>query len=118
MYGGADNTREGTVLGVDQVTYKTAKPEKASQPAQAPFTLKVNGNAYPFTPEQMALMEGKAFVQADKLLLGLTGKTSAYKQDEVNIQGKAFLPVSKVAKALGFTTKWDEKEKVVSLEKK
>ena len=117
MYGGADNTREGTVLGVDKVTYTTTKPEEAEDTATAPFALKVNGHAYPYTPEQLKVDKGIAYVQADKLLLGLTGKTEGFKQDEVLLDGKAFLPVKKVAEALGYTATWDEKG-IMSLEKK
>lgn len=118
MYGGADNTREGTVLGVDEVAYRTSKPQQAASAAAAPFTLKVNGHAYPFTPEQLLLDKETAYVQADKLSLALTGKTDSFKRDEVVLQGKAFVPVVKAAAALGLAASWDAEEKVMSLEKK
>ncbi|HZG79728.1 MAG TPA: gamma-glutamyltransferase, partial [Brevibacillus sp.] len=118
MYGGADDTREGTVLGVDAVSYKSSKPEAARLETNSPFTLKVNGHTYPYTAEQKALRKGIAYIQADKLLLGLNGGAQAFKSDAVQIDGKEFLPVKKVAEKLGYSVSWDAKERTIHLEKK
>lgn len=118
MYGGADDTREGTVLGVDAVSYKSSRPEAARLTTNRPFTLKVNGHTYPFTAEQKALKNGTAYIQADKLLLGLNGGAQAFKSDAVQIDGKAFLPVKMVAEKLGYSVTWDAKEWTIHLEKK
>jgi len=118
MYGGADDTREGTVLGVDAVSYKSSRPEASPITAKGTFTLKVNGNTYPYTAEQKALRNGIAYIQADKLLLGLAGEAETFKNDAVQIDGKAFLPVKMVAEKLGYSVTWDAKEWTIHLEKK
>jgi gamma-glutamyltranspeptidase / glutathione hydrolase len=117
MYGGADNTREGTVLGVDAVAYTSAEPEPLPPAKPGPFVLKVNGHVYPYTAEQKALVNGTAYVEAKKLLLGLGGNPSRFQQDVVTLGGKAFLPVKPVAEALGYTVSWDAKEAAVLLKK-
>jgi gamma-glutamyltranspeptidase/glutathione hydrolase len=87
MYGGADNTREGTVMGVDAVDYISAKPEPEHPAKKGAFTLKVNGNSFPYTAAQVALQNGTAYIQADKLLLGLNGEAADYQQYAVPMQG-------------------------------
>lgn len=118
MYGGVDNTREGTVLSVDGGSFKTSKPAPAPQVDKGAFTLKVNGNTYPFTAEQKILRNGTAYIQADKLLLGLNGGAEAFKSDEVQINEESFLPVKKVAEKLGYSVSWDAQEWTIHLEKK
>ncbi|WP_432803544.1 gamma-glutamyltransferase [Brevibacillus borstelensis] len=117
MYGGADNTREGTVLGVDAVAYTSAEPPAPKESPKAAFQIKVNGNLYPYTADQLAWYKGEPYVQADKLLLGLHAKPGSFQSEQAFIDGRAFLPVKKVAEGLGFTVTWDAKEKVVSLQK-
>ncbi|MFF2288090.1 gamma-glutamyltransferase [Peribacillus butanolivorans] len=116
MYGGADNTREGTVQGVYNVSYKSKKPKEIKEEKKGPFTLKVNGAVYPYTAEQMKLINEKPYIQSDKLLLGLgvigTGDLETFKPDK-----KSYLPVIKVAKSLGYKAKWNEKDKEALLEK-
>lgn len=118
MYGGVDNTREGTVLSVDGGSYHTSKPTPAPQADKGVFTLKVNGNTYPYTAEQKVLRNGTAYIQADKLLLGLNGGAEAFKNDAVQINGEPFLPVKKVAEKLGYSVSWDAQEWTIQLEKK
>lgn len=116
MYGGADNTREGTVQGVYNVSYKSKQPKEIKEEKKGPFTLKVNGAVYPYTAEQMKLIDEKPYIQSDKLLLGLgaigTGDLETFKPDK-----KSYLPVLRVAKSLGYKTKWNEKDKEALLEK-
>ncbi|MGE7903113.1 gamma-glutamyltransferase [Peribacillus sp. NPDC094092] len=116
MYGGADNTREGTVQGVYNVSYKSKKPKEIKEEKKGPFTLKVNGAVYPYTAEQMKLIDEKPYIQSDKLLLGLgaigTGDLETFKPDK-----KSYLPVLRVAQSLGYKAKWKEKEKEALLEK-
>lgn len=122
MYGGADNTREGTVLGVDGVNFVAGKPTTIEAGAKVPFRLKVNGTAYPYTAEQTVLENGIGYIQAEKLLLGLTGEPSEFlsrfQKETVTIQGKAYLPVKNVAEALGFTVTWNQKEQAIELSEK
>ncbi|MFB9757160.1 gamma-glutamyltransferase [Ectobacillus funiculus] len=116
MYGGADDTREGTVLGVDAVSYTSKEPRAIKEEEKGPFTFKVNGNVYPYTAKQMKLIDGKPFIQSDKLLLGLgvieSTDLETYKSDK-----NSYLPVVKVADSLGYKVSWNEEEKVVLLEK-
>ncbi|MFY0780878.1 gamma-glutamyltransferase [Peribacillus simplex] len=116
MYGGADNTREGTVQGVYNVSYKSKQPKEIKDEKKGPFTLKVNGAVYPYTAEQMKLIDEKPYIQSDKLLLGLgaigTGDLETFKPDK-----KSYLPVLRVAKSLGYKAKWNEKDKEALLEK-
>ena len=116
MYGGADNTREGTVQGVYNVSYKSKKPKEIKEEKKGPFTLKVNGAVYPYSAEQMKLIDEKPYIQSDKLLLGLgaigTGDLETFKPDK-----KSYLPVLRVAQSLGYKTKWNEKDKEALLEK-
>jgi gamma-glutamyltranspeptidase / glutathione hydrolase len=116
MYGGADNTREGTVLGVDAVSYKSKEPKEIKEEKKGPFTFKVNSNVYPYTAGQMKIIDGKPYIQSDKLLLGLgvieSRDLMIYQSDK-----KSYLPVIKVAESLGYEVNWNEKEKVVQLEK-
>ncbi|MDG4849956.1 gamma-glutamyltransferase [Peribacillus frigoritolerans] len=116
MYGGADNTREGTVQGVYDVSHKSKKPKEIKEEKKGPFTLKVNGAVYPYTADQMKLIDDKPYIQSDKLLLGLgviqTRDLETFKPDK-----KSYLPVLGVAKSLGYKTKWNEKDKEALLEK-
>ncbi|MEF2094460.1 gamma-glutamyltransferase [Bacillus sp. CFBP9009] len=116
MYGGADNTREGTVLGVDGVSYKSKQPREMKEEKKGPFTLKVNGAVYPYTAKQMKLIDGKPYIQSDKLLLGLDA-IETVDLKIFNPDKKSYLPVLKVAKSLGYKAKWNEKDKVALLEK-
>lgn len=116
MYGGADTTREGTVLGVDAVAYKSAQPEVQPAPPGGPFILKVNGIEYPYTAEQKRMLNGTAYIQADKLLLGLKGEFASFKNRAVAIDGRGFLPVKKVAEALGYKVEWNEAERTLQLQ--
>ncbi|MDM5212844.1 gamma-glutamyltransferase [Peribacillus sp. NJ4] len=116
MYGGADNTREGTVQGVYNVSYKSKQPKEIKEEKKGPFTLKVNGAVYPYTADQMKLIDEKPYIKSDKLLLGLgaigTGDLETFKPDK-----KSYLPVLRVAKSLGYKAKWNEKDKEALLEK-
>ncbi|KKI91293.1 gamma-glutamyltranspeptidase [Bacillus sp. SA1-12] len=116
MYGGADNTREGTVLGVDAVSYKSKEPKEIKEEIKGPFTLKVNGAVYPYTADQMKIIDGKPYIQSDKLLLGL-GVIESTDLMIYQSNKKSYLPVIKVAESLGYEVNWNEREKVVLLEK-
>ncbi|MED3986794.1 gamma-glutamyltransferase [Peribacillus simplex] len=116
MYGGADNTREGTVQGVYNVSYKSKKPKEIKEEKKGPFTLKVNGAVYPYTAEQMKLIDEKPYIQSDKLLLGL-GVIQSEDLETFKPDKKSYLPVLRVAKSLGYKAKWNEKDKEALLEK-
>ena len=116
MYGGADNTREGTVLGVDSITYTAKKRAEIKEEKKGPFTVKVNDNVYPYEANQMKIIDGKPYIQSDKLLLGLGAiDTSELKTFKAN--NNSYLPVIKTAKALGYIVDWNEKDHVILLEK-
>lgn len=117
MYGGADNTREGTVLGVDAVKSTVEKPKAAEQPEKGTFTLKVNKIAYPYTASQVVIQNGTSYVQADKLLLGLGLKANRVKAAAISVGGKSYLPVRSVAEEAGYKVSWNNEERVVLLEK-
>ena len=71
---------------------------------------------YPFTDKQVKLIDGKPYVQSDRLLLGLgVIDSSDLKLYKPNYH--SYLSVIKVAKSLGYKVKWDDEKKVVSLEK-
>ncbi|MFF2459841.1 gamma-glutamyltransferase [Peribacillus simplex] len=116
MYGGADNTREGTVLGVDGISYTSKKPKEIKEEEKGPFTFKVNGYVYPYQANQMKIIDGKPYIQSDKLLLGLgviySRDLKTYKTNK-----NSYLSVIKTAKALGYKVDWNEKDKVILLEK-
>lgn len=116
MYGGADNTREGTVLGVDAISYTSKQPKEIKEEKKGPFTLKVNGTVYPYTADQMKLLNGTPYIQSDKLLLGLgaidSSDLNAYKPHK-----RSYLPVLKVAQSLGYEVTWNEETKEVLLQK-
>jgi gamma-glutamyltranspeptidase/glutathione hydrolase len=116
MYGGADTTREGTVLGVDNVSFTVDQPAEATPVEKGPFSVKVNGYVYPFTAEQLVIEDGISYVQADKLLLGLGADPTQFAQVLVTINGKAFLPIKQVAEDLGYNVSWDGSDNVVSLD--
>ncbi|MCM3066698.1 gamma-glutamyltransferase [Priestia flexa] len=116
MYGGADNTREGTVLGVDRFSYKAKQPKPIQEQKEGPFTVKVNNVEYPYTHDQLKLIDGKPYVQADKLLLGLgllkTSDLKMYKPTK-----HSYLPAATTAVVAGFEVEWDEEKKELSLER-
>ncbi|WP_407649429.1 gamma-glutamyltransferase [Brevibacillus composti] len=117
MYGGADNTREGTVLGVDAVAFTSAEPPAPAKEEKAAFAVKVNGHVYPYTAEQLVLWNGEPYVQAEKLLLGLGGDPDAFQSERISLNGRSYLSVKKAGEGLGYTVEWDAKEAVVSLQK-
>ncbi|MCR8644582.1 gamma-glutamyltransferase [Paenibacillus sp. N1-5-1-14] len=117
MYGGADNTREGTVLGVDAVKFIADKPQAPVQVNPSTFTLKVNGLAYPFQAAQMFIENGTSYIQADKLLLGLGVDSSLVKIPAVTVAGKSYLPVRATAESLGYQVSWNEQASEVLLTK-
>ena len=116
MYGGADNTREGTVLGVDRIAYTSKKPNEIKEEKKGPFTFKVNGYVYPYETNQMKIIDGKPYIQSDKLLLGLgvidSSELKTYKTDN-----NSYLSVIKTAKAFGYKVDWNEKDNVILLKK-
>ncbi len=116
MYGGADNTREGTVLGVDAVRYTSKQAEKIKEERKGPFILKVNNAVYPYTAQQMKLIRGNPYIQSDKLLLGL-GVIEAKDLIFYKPSRGSYLPGIEVANSLGYKVNWDEKDKVLQLEK-
>lgn len=115
MYGGADDTREGTVLGVDAVAFKTAEQEAPQEEPASAFDLQVNGIVYPYKADQKRMVDGVAYIQADKLLLGLNAEFAEFRQKAVAIDGKGFLPVKKVAEALGYQVEWNAEERTLHL---
>lgn len=117
MYGGADNTREGTVLGVDAIAYTAAEPEEVPYEPGEPFAVSVNGQTYPLLPEQKLIVDGIAYVQAKKLLLGLGQGSADFRADAITVRGVTYLPVKKVAEKLGYTVTWDDSERVIELKK-
>lgn len=117
MYGGADNTREGTVLGVDAIAYTTAQPEPLPTSPDGPYVLTVNGQVFPYTAEQKKMVKGTAYLQADKLLLGLNGDPARFAQQMVSLEGRSFLPVKKVAEAMGYRVVWKADARTIDLQK-
>lgn len=109
MYGGADNSREGTVKGVDAVSFVAPKPEPMRAPEKGAFSVTLDGYAFPFAVDQLLLRKGVSYVQADKLLLALNGKAADFQKEYTSINGKTYLPVAKVARALGYQVSWDQK---------
>ncbi|MGG0381465.1 gamma-glutamyltransferase [Priestia filamentosa] len=116
MYGGADNTREGMVLGVDRVSYKSKQPKEIKEAKKGPFTFKVNGHTYPYYANQMKIINGQPYIQSDKLLLGL-GIIEKEELKFYKAKKNSYLSVIKTAEALGYKVDWDKKEKIVLLEK-
>ena len=117
MYGGADNTREGTVLGVDAVNFTVEQPKSNEAGQKGVFTLKVNGAVYPFAANQTVLNDGISYIQADKLLLGLGADAEQVKVDMVEFNSQSYLPVRAVAEALGYEVTWSTEDWAVNLEK-
>lgn len=115
MYGGADNTREGTVLGVDAIAYTAAQPAERPEEKDGPFTIRVNGHVYPYTTEQKTLIDGAAYIQAEKLLLGLGQAATSFQSERVMVKGIPFLSVKKVGEKLGYTVVWKEEERSIEL---
>ncbi len=117
MYGGADNTREGTVLGVDGVTFTANRPSPAQPQEQATFTLKINGLAYPYTASQVMIKDGSSYIAADKLILGLGNDEIKLKVNKLEINGTLYLPVRATAESLGYNVSWDNDSRTVLLQK-
>ncbi|RXT09105.1 gamma-glutamyltransferase [Ammoniphilus sp. CFH 90114] len=117
MYGGADNTREGTVLGVDAVRIIMEKPQAKESEGKGTFTLKVNKLAYPFTASQILIQDGTSYVEADKLLLGLGVDGKDVTLTELTHNGKNYLPIRALAESLGYKVSWNDEERAVLLEK-
>lgn len=120
MYGGADNTRQGTVLGVDGGVTWTAPqaPVIAAPTVQLPFKVKRNGASLPYSLGQLMLQDGTSYVEAEKLLLGLGAKGQDFSKHFVQFGGTTqYLPVRKVAESLGYVVEWDAKTATVLLTK-
>jgi gamma-glutamyltranspeptidase/glutathione hydrolase len=117
MYGGADNTREGTVLGVDGISYTSTQPTKLPTAAPVPFTVANERGTYPYRAEQMALKNGTSFIEAEALLKGLGGHLSKFTHLTVNWNGKTYLPIRKTAEALGYKVLWNAVNKTVMLQR-
>ncbi|GAX91089.1 gamma-glutamyltransferase [Effusibacillus lacus] len=118
IYGGADDTREGTVLGVDRVSFRMLQPQSAPQREKGPFNLQVNGAQYPYYADQKVLKEGTSYILADKLMLGLgAANQEEFKPYIVEMDGKSYLPVRKVAEMLGYKVSWSHADSTVLLEK-
>jgi gamma-glutamyltranspeptidase / glutathione hydrolase len=117
MYGGADNTREGTVLGVDAVKFTVDRPANDKPEAKGTFTLKVNGLAYPYKASQMFIEDGTSYIQADKLLLGFGVDAKKVQATAVQKDGTAYLPLRTAAEALGYKVDWNDKDRTVLLRK-
>lgn len=116
MYGGADNTREGTVLGVDAVTFIQAKPQEAAMWKPSALKLKGNGALYPFAEGQLVLQNGTVYAAAAKLRLALGLPADAFREQEIVLNGDTFLPVRQTAEALGYQVAWDQAEQTILLE--
>jgi gamma-glutamyltranspeptidase/glutathione hydrolase len=117
MYGGADDTREGTVLGVDAVNFTVEQPKAAEQLEQATFALKVNETLYPYMASQVMIKDGTSYVQADKLLLGLGLLADSVTSEAESFNGVSYLPVRAVAEASGYKVSWNAEKREVLLEK-
>ncbi len=117
MYGGADNTREGTVLGVDVVKIVMDKPKATESVGKGAYTLKVNGLAYPFMASQLHIQNGMSYVEAGKLLLGLGAEAKELAVVPILVNGVEFLPVRVVAEGLGYKVSWNNEDRAVLLEK-
>ncbi|MET1176697.1 hypothetical protein ABG775_01725 [Peribacillus simplex] len=64
----------------------------------------------------MKIIDGKPYIQSEKLLLGLgviySRELKTYKTNK-----NSYLSVIKTAKALGYKVDWNKKDKVILLEK-
>ena len=119
MYGGADNTREGAVRGVDGVTWTAEQAPTAQKPAKGAFTLKRNDAILPLLADQVVLMDGRSYVEKDALLLGLglLKEPKEWKTTIVTIDDVPCLPVRALAEEAGFEVGWDAKTSTVLLKK-
>lgn len=117
MYGGTDDTREGTVLGVDGVRFTVSKPVEPSPIEKGAFDVQINGIAMFFLADQKRWIEDEGYVLAAKLLLGL-GITDqeAWQPYVVNREGQAYLPVKRVGELLGYRVEYDQIEAVFLLD--
>jgi len=117
MYGGADNTREGAVLGVEQVSYIAKAPQRSDR-GNAAIRLMVDGLEYPFESEQMILQNSWSYADADLLMLALGATEHQIGHGQIiHVGANEYLPVRKTAESLGYTVGWDAKEQVVTLTK-
>ncbi|MCC5911050.1 MAG: gamma-glutamyltransferase [Clostridiaceae bacterium] len=120
MYGGADDTREGAVFGVDAVYFVIEEPSKIYLGEQGPFTLKINDVIYPYYDHQMLLEDGTSYILANKLFAGL-GLSKEIPEDlkEYTFEeaGNTYLPVRVVAEALDYEVSWDGENRTVLLKK-
>jgi len=117
MYGGADNTRQGTVLGVDNVSY-TAPQAPPVPKAQRPFHVMVNKGSVPFTGDQLLLQDGRTYVRAEGLLKTLGfDQLGSFKSVLLTKDGQAYLPLRHVAETLGYAVAWDGAKSTVQLTK-
>ncbi|UFJ43198.1 gamma-glutamyltransferase [Brevibacillus humidisoli] len=117
MYGGADNTREGTVLGVDAVSFVQPEPDAPALWNPSELQLKVNGARYPFAEGQLVLQDGTVWAAAAQLELALGIESNRFAKLETTVNGDVFLPVRKVAETLGYKVGWDQADQAVLLEK-
>ena len=117
MYGGADNTREGSVMGVDAVHFISEQPAPVTLGEPAAFGVRINGALLPLTNEQVFMENGLGFVQLDKLLLSL-GNPGIHASMETRVKDEqTFVLINDLAEALGYQLSWDSKERVFHLEK-
>nr|WP_126429427.1 gamma-glutamyltransferase [Brevibacillus marinus] len=117
MYGGADNTREGAVFGVDAVAFLQAEPDAPLLWEPSELKLKVNGALYPFAAGQLIRQDGKVYAAAAKIRLALGSPPDAFAELEVALNGDTYLPLREVAESLGYQIGWDQAEQTVLLEK-
>lgn len=118
MYGGADNTREGTVLGVDNVTFTVNQPKEIASPSKGLFNLEINDIIFPYYKSQKILENGTSYILSHKLLLGLgLGKEmpEEFKQYMKDFDGKSYLPIRAIAERLGYNVSWDSNTNTVIL---
>ena len=119
MYGGADNTRQGAVRGVDGVNWTATPAPNPPAPAQVPFNLKNNDALLPLLPDQLVLTGGRSYVEQNALLLGLGLRDAnmEWKTAAINFDGHSFLPVRALAEEAGYAVSWDAKTSTVLLKK-
>ena len=119
MYGGADNTREGAVRGVDGVNWTATAAASPQAPANGPFAVKNNDALLPLLPDQLVLTGGRAYVEQDALLVGLGVHHLKRKwlTPAVMFGEHSYLPVRAFAEEAGYEVLWDAKTSTVQLKK-
>jgi gamma-glutamyltranspeptidase/glutathione hydrolase len=117
MYGGTDDTREGTVLAVDGIDFVTERPNKYQQDEQEiPFTLKINNISYPYTSQQKLLKNDKCYIEKKKLLLGLgTKHLDDFNRFAINLNNEEYLCVNEIGEYLQYKVEWDSDSKILNL---